>query len=122
VDQFGSVAIFIIVVLAIVFSLFGRRRKRKGEWITDGGFVKRVLDDRDGHQRFILKMEDGRDLLVTHNIEIGSRLNGLKAGDHVTFYGELINDSRGGIVHWTHRDPKGWHDDGWLLLNLRTYK
>jgi hypothetical protein len=66
-------------------------------------------------------MEDGRNILVTHNIIIGLRLNGLQVGDYVAFYGEFIKDHRGGIVHWTHRDPKGWHDDGWLFWNDHTY-
>ena len=112
----------IIVFLAFVaFSRLNKWFKRKGKMSQGSGTVKRVLDDREGHQRFILKMEDGRNILVTHNIKVGFRLNGLKAGDRVTYYGEFIRDSRGGIVHWTHHDPKRWRDDGWLFWNGRKY-
>ena len=48
------------------------------------GIVERVLrDDNDGsrHQRFILRIESGHTLLVSHNIDLASRLADPEAGD-----------------------------------------
>ncbi|MEQ8857468.1 MAG: DUF3465 domain-containing protein [Pseudomonadales bacterium] len=89
------------------------------------GEVVRVLaDDRDGsrHQRFILRLNSGRTLLVAHNIDLAPRIPGLAAGDRVEFYGEYEWNERGGVLHWTHHDPQGRHPDGWLKHGGRTYR
>ena len=73
-------------------------------------------DDNEGsrHQRFIMRMESGHTLLVVHNIDLAPRINGLKVGDRVTVKGEYEWNDRGGLIHWTHRDPRSAHDDGWI--------
>jgi hypothetical protein len=35
-----------------------------------------------------------------------------KRGDRVAFRGEYVWNAQGGVVHWTHRDPKG--GGGWI--------
>ena len=89
------------------------------------GVVTRTLaDDLDGsrHQRFIVRLASGQTVLIAHNIDIAPRLNGLREGDTVRFYGVYEWGEKGGTVHWTHRDPAGGHTAGWLKHNGRTYQ
>lgn len=88
------------------------------------GTVVRVLrDDTQGnpHQKFLLRVGDGTTLLVAHNTAIAPRLDGLAEGDTVGFRGNYVWTPKGGTVHWTHRDPRGEHRDGWLRWRGRTY-
>lgn len=89
------------------------------------GRVTRILpDDDDGsrHQRFIVRLASGQTLLVTHNIDVAERVASLQAGDRVEFNGEYEWNPQGGVIHWTHRDPRGKHVDGWLKHSGRTYQ
>ena len=81
------------------------------------GIVTKVLpDDHDGdrHQRFIVRLSTGQTLLIAHNIDLAPRVIAIREGDTVAFYGEYEWNSRGGVVHWTHRDAAGRHVSGWL--------
>jgi len=96
-----------------------------GRQAQGSGTVIRVLsDDNDGsrHQRFILQLASGRTLLVAHNIDLAPRINSIREGDTVEFFGEFRSNPQGGVIHWTHHDPQGQHPDGWLRHNGRTYK
>jgi hypothetical protein len=87
--------------------------------------VERVLsDDREGsrHQRFILRLNSGQTLLVAHNIDLAPRVDGLSKGDRVELYGEYEWNERGGVVHWTHRDPRGNHPHGWISHRGKRYQ
>ncbi len=91
--------------------------RRSDVQVRGEGIVQRVLsDDNKGrrHQRFILILEDGFTVLVAHNIDLAPRLSDLKVGDRVEFYGEYEWTARGGVLHWTHDDPRGRHVGGWL--------
>ena len=88
------------------------------------GIVSRLLpDDTNGarHQRFIVQLASGQTLLFAHNIDIAPRIDGLAVGDSVRFSGEYVWNEKGGIVHWTHRDPQGRHAAGWVIHNGKTY-
>ena len=89
------------------------------------GTVIRVLpDDVNGsrHQRFIVQLESGQRLLITHNIDIAPRINALEVGDSVSFNGEYVWNAKGGVIHWTHHDPRGRHVAGWVQHNGKTYQ
>ena len=89
-----------------------------------GTVVKTLPDDNDGsrHQRFIVRLGSGQTLLVSHNIDLAPRIDTLRAGDTVAFYGEFEWNPKGGVMHWTHHDPQGRHPAGWIRHNGRTYQ
>ena len=90
---------------------------RNAEWVTGRGRVLTVLKDDlhpPRHQRFILIDGKGHTVLIAHNIDIASRLDNLKEGDVVEFKGEFRINDKGGVIHWTHRDPAGRRPGGWL--------
>ncbi len=90
----------------------------------NGTVIKILSDDNEGsrHQRFILKLQSGQTLLIAHNIDLAPRLSNLREGDTVAFNGEYEWNSKGGVIHWTHHDPNGYHEAGWLKHNGQTYQ
>lgn len=96
---------------------------QNGQVVSGEGTVLRMLaDDREGspHQRFILRLTSGQTVLIAHNIDLAPRLAPLAAGDVVAFRGEFVWTEQGGTVHWTHHDPAGRHEAGWLRRGDRT--
>ena len=93
--------------------------------VSGSGTVIRICpDDVSGgrHQRFLLRLPSGATLLVAHNIDIAPRITFLESGDPVKFKGVYEWNSKGGVVHWTHRDPQGKHTAGWLKYRGQTYQ
>jgi hypothetical protein len=93
--------------------------------VQGGGVVKKVLpDDTQGsqHQKFIVQTASGVTLLIAYNLDLAPRIADLKAGQPIEFYGEYIFNPKGGIVHWTHHDPRGQHQDGWIKYEGKTYQ
>ncbi|MEQ1581365.1 MAG: DUF3465 domain-containing protein [Steroidobacteraceae bacterium] len=100
-------------------------RRQSNIQVESAGEVSRVLaDDTDGsrHQRIILRLPSGQTVLIAHNIDLAPRVEGLRPGDRVAFYGEYEWNPQGGVVHWTHRDPSGRHVAGWLEAGGRRYQ
>ncbi len=96
-----------------------------GTMTSGSGTVIRILpDDQAGsrHQRFIIRLSTGQTLLIAHNIDIAPRIGNLSMGDTVAFLGEYEPNSKGGVIHWTHRDPKGLHAAGWLNHKGQMYQ
>ena len=96
-----------------------------GDQVLGSGRVTRVLsDDNDGsrHQRFIVEVGPGRTMLIAHNIDLAPRVPSIRVGDTVTFYGEYEWNDRGGVIHWTHHDPRGSHPDGWIEHEGQRYQ
>lgn len=106
----------------VIEALF--RDQRSGVVVEGSGHVTTLLpDDIRGsrHQRFILRLDSGRTLLVSHNIDLAPRLEALSRGDRVAFRGRYEWNERGGVVHWTHRAKYG-RGGGWLDHRGRTYR
>lgn len=108
---------------AVLAGAFGN--KTSNLQIEGKGTVAKILkDDTDGsrHQRFIVRLDSGQTLLVAHNIDLAPRIDALRVGDTLMFNGEYEWSAKGGVIHWTHRDPRGRHPAGWLKHEGRTYQ
>ena len=90
----------------------------------EGTVIRLLSDDMDEsrHQRFIVELSSGQTLLITHNIDIAPRIDTLDVGDSVRFNGEYVWNVKGGLIHWTHHDPRGRHVAGWVVHKGKTYK
>lgn len=101
------------------------RTQRSDFQIQDHGIVIKLLADDDKgsrHQRFLVRLNSGQTLLIAHNIDLAERIADLKAGNSVEFSGEYEWNNKGGVVHWTHRDPAGHHVSGWIKHAGRLYQ
>ena len=89
-----------------------------------GEVVKILADDNNGlrHQKFLVKISPQQTLLFAHNLDLAPRIAQLAIGDTIEFKGEYVYNPKGGIVHWTHRDPQGHHAAGWLKHNGKVYE
>jgi hypothetical protein len=100
------------------------RSHRSNVELETGGRVLRVLpDDREGspHERFIVRVEGGPSVLVAHNLDLAPRVP-VAPGDSIELRGEYEWNPRGGVIHWTHRDPGGRHAAGWIRHGGRLYQ
>lgn len=100
-------------------------QRKSNVQVQGSGRVKAILrDDNDGsrHQKFILVLKNGLSILVAHNIDLAPKISNLKKGDMVEFYGEYEYNPKGGVLHWTHRDPQSRHESGWLKHDGQIYQ
>ena len=90
----------------------------------EGTVIRLLSDDLNGprHQRFIVQLASEQTLLISHNIDIAPRIAGLEVGDSVRFNGEYVWNEKGGVIHWTHHDPRGRHVAGWVIHKGKAYK
>ena len=86
--------------------------------------AKLLADDDKGsrHQRFLVRLNSGQTLLIAHNMDLAPRIADLKEGDSIAFSGEYEWNPKGGVIHWTHRDPNGRHVSGWIKHAGRLYQ
>ena len=92
---------------------------------TIEGTVVRILsDDTEGdkHQRFIVEKEDGRTLLIAHNIDMAPRLFDINIGKRITVTGDFEGNEKGGLIHWTHKDPDHEREGGWIDYQGRRFE
>ena len=91
-------------------------QQASGVLVEETGIVDRLLeDDLEGsrHQRFVVRLPDDHTVLIAHNIDLAPRVP-LNTGDPVRFFGEFEWNPRGGVVHWTHKDPQKRRPGGWI--------
>jgi len=100
------------------------RERQSGIVVEVSGTVTRQLaDDVDGsrHQRFVIELQSGHTLLISHNIDLAVRVP-VKVGDHVYVRGRYEWNDKGGVVHRTHHDPQGRRPGGWIRHHKRSYR
>lgn len=99
--------------------------KQSDKIITATGTVSKLLaDDNNGsrHQKFIVRISPVLTVLVAHNIDLAPRVKALKKDDPITFKGEYKWNIKGGVIHWTHHDPRGIHPAGWIKYRGKVYQ
>ena len=104
------------------------RAQRSNVEVTASGSVARILGTRLGpsgdHEGFLLHLRGagghGLTVRVEDNVDITGPIP-LQSGDDVEVRGEYIFDPRGGIVHYTHHDPRGRHSSGYVKVHDRLY-
>ncbi len=98
--------------------------KQSGLIVETSGVVKKNLpDDLVGsrHQKMILVLGSGHTVLIAHNIDLAERVPAVE-GDTIRVRGEYEYSEPGGVIHWTHHDPGGRHEDGWIEHEGRRYE
>src|SRR5271165_1649946 len=104
------------------------QQQRSGVEVTASGSVAKVLGIRRGpsgvHQGFLLHLRgaEGRGLTVRveDNVDITGPIP-LRPGDALEVRGEYIFDPRGGLIHYTHHDPRGRHASGYVRTADKMY-
>ena len=93
------------------------QNQRSGFFTSFRVYVVHVLsDDLSGakHQRFLIRLSNGMTLLISHNIDLAKRIVALDPGDSVEVCGRYEWNEKGGVIHWTHRDPANQIPGGWI--------
>lgn len=90
-----------------------------GGEVVAGGVIRHVLGSRQGpsgtHEGFLLQLDGDCDLML--RVETNTDLTGpvpLHDGERVVVKGVYEFNPMGGVVHWTHHDPRGRHIGGFV--------
>jgi hypothetical protein len=99
--------------------------KSRVEVVADGT-VTRVLGVQQGrvspHEGFLFRLGSSCNLVV--RVEANTDFTGpipLAPGQHVVVKGEYEYYPLGGVIHWTHSDPRGRHEGGYIETGGKTY-
>jgi Protein of unknown function (DUF3465) len=94
--------------------------------VVADGTVTRLLGLQAGrvspHEGFLLQLASGCSLFV--RVEANTDFTGpipLARGEHVLVKGEYEYYPLGGVIHWTHRDPRGRHEGGYIEAGGKLY-
>ena len=100
------------------------QKKRSGLMVEVDATVVHILKDDnvgDRHQRFLVEMSRGPTLKIAHNIDLAKRVP-LSKGDRLRIKGQYEYNDKGGVIHWTHHDPRGRHEGGWIDHEGKRYE
>ncbi len=94
--------------------------------VVADGTVTRVLGMQQGrvspHEGFLFRLASGCDVIV--RVEANTNFTGpipITQGARVTVKGEYEYYPLGGVIHWTHRDPRGRHEGGYIETGGKLY-
>jgi hypothetical protein len=97
--------------------------------VTATGSVARILGTRRGpsgvHEGFLLHLRGSAGRGLTVRVEDNVDLTGpipLTEGGDAEVRGEYVYDPRGGLIHYTHLDPRGRHDGGYVKVGGKVYQ
>lgn len=90
------------------------------------GTITRVLGVAQGrtspHEGFLVRLDSA--CRVTVRVESNADFTGtfpIAAGNRAVVKGEYEYYPIGGVIHWTHRDPRGRHEGGFVEVGGRRY-
>lgn len=99
-------------------------QERNVNYIEAGNLtVERLLpDDLSGrpHQKIVVRLSNGKSIQIISNLEFCEKAP-VSIGDKVSVGGQFIWTRGTGLVHWTHTDPSGQRQKGFLLYNGKDY-
>lgn len=138
-DKFISWMITLGIAAAIVFwlnpDLFGSSRNdaeriaqafknQQSNLVVEvaGEVVASLPDIVDGaaYQQFIVQLDNDHMVIISHNTDISLPIP-VAPGSQVRIRGEYDWMPDGGMIHWTHRDPSGRREGGWIEANGTRY-
>jgi hypothetical protein len=103
------------------------RTGRSHQEVVADGKVVRELGVAPGrvspHEGFLMQLSSGCSVVV--RVEANTDFTGtfpVAAGEGVVVKGEYEYYPRGGVIHWTHRDPRGRHENGYIQIGGRIYE
>ena len=95
--------------------------------VVADGTITRLFGVAQGrvspHEGFLLRLASGCSLVV--RVEANTDFTGpipLREGQSVAVKGEYEYYPGGGVVHWTHRDPRGRHEGGYISSGGQVYE
>ena len=100
------------------------KRRATKEWMTVTVRVLKTLpDDNDGsrHQRFLVEDQHENTVLVAHNIDLAENVP-VSQQDRIEIRGRYEWNDKGGVLHWTHHDPAGRREGGWIRHDGVVYR
>jgi len=87
------------------------------------GKVVRILSDNKDdlqHQKFIIRLQNGQNLQVTHNIVAAEKVP-VSISHEVTVRGEYSWTEPGGLIQWTRYDNGAQRRHGWIEYQGQKY-
>ena len=94
--------------------------------VVADGTVTRTLGVQQGrvspHEGFLMRLDSACSVIV--RVEVNADFTGaipIQQGQHVLVKGEYEYYPLGGVIHWTHRDPRGRHAGGYVATGGRIY-
>lgn len=91
----------------------------------EGTIVKILSNDEKQNlhqQKFMVMLKSGLSLLIIHDTDLAPKLENLKTGSPISFYGMYEYNSQGGAIRHTHQDPTNQHETGWLQYDGKHYQ
>jgi hypothetical protein len=105
------------------------RAQRSHVEVTARGSVALYLGVRSGpsgeHEGFLLHLSGSSGRGLTVKVEDNTDITGpipLRPGDAVEVRGEYIYTSLGGLIHYTHHDPRFRHAGGYVSVAGKMYR
>jgi hypothetical protein len=98
--------------------------ERSGVWVeAEGEIVHLLPDDKKPprHQNFLIEIAPNHTVKISHNVDLAPRAP-IRKGQRIRFRGRYEYNAKGGVVHWTHRDPRGRKTGGRLEYEGKTYR